>query len=169
MNISLFNFLVEKSYQNNILNNINTIGPFSLWTAQVYSISFPKTIILFTLLVGTKNRVGSSGEFGRRCPKMRGLWGRDRGLLWRFEICCMSSNGMLHLLSFLSISSHRLTSFTNLRWKALTSGFNWWENYHTIKSIVSFNKNNSFNLFVQKILNSNIDTLGGQGVEIKCK
>lgn len=128
MNISLFNFLVEKSYQNNILNNINTIGPFSLWTAQVYSISFPKTIILFTLLVGTKNRVGHSGEFGRRCPKMRRLWGRDRGLLWRFEICCMSFNGMLHLLSFLSISSHRLTSFTNLRWKALTSGFNWWEN-----------------------------------------
>ena len=29
-----------------------------------------------------------------------------------------------NLLSFLSISSHRLTSLTNFRWKAFTSGFN---------------------------------------------
>lgn len=28
-----------------------------------------------------------------------------------------------YLLSFLSISSHRLTSFTNLRWNTFTSGF----------------------------------------------
>ncbi len=27
--------------------------------------------------------------------------------------------------NFLSISSHRLTSLTNFRWKALTSGFSW--------------------------------------------
>ena len=31
----------------------------------------------------------------------------------------------VNLRSFRSISSQRLISFTNLRWKALTSGFNW--------------------------------------------
>ena len=38
---------------------------------------------------------------------------------------CSKINTQVNLRNFRSISSQRRISFTNLRWKALTSGFNW--------------------------------------------
>ena len=37
----------------------------------------------------------------------------------------VTGSGSCNSLNFLSISSHRRTSFTNFRWNALTSGFSW--------------------------------------------
>lgn len=41
-----------------------------------------------------------------------------------------------NLRSFLSISSHRRTSFTNFLWKAFTSGFNYKDNTGNMKSFI---------------------------------